>query len=42
VSTLAVGTGLHIPAVPITEQLKPGRVEYELAKVEEGPRSPSR
>ena len=35
VSTLAVGTGLHVPAVPITQQLKPGRVEQALAKVEE-------
>jgi hypothetical protein len=35
VSTLTVGTGLHIPAVPITEHLKPGRVEHALTKVEE-------
>ncbi len=35
VSTLAVGTGLHVPAVPITEHLKPGRVEHALTKVEE-------
>ena len=35
VSTLAVGTGIHYPAVPITEHLKPGRVEYALTKVEE-------
>ena len=32
---LAVGTGIHVPAVPITEHLKPGRVEYALTKVEE-------
>ena len=35
VSTMAVDTGLHIPAVPITEHLKPERVEHALAKVEE-------
>lgn len=35
VSTLTVGTGPHNPAVPITEHLKPGRVEHALTKVEE-------
>ena len=35
VSTLAVGTGLHVSAVPITKHLKPGRVEHALTKVEE-------
>lgn len=34
-SKLTVGTGLHVPAVPITEHLKPGRVEHALTKVEE-------
>ena len=36
VSTLAVATGLSVPAVPTTEHLKPGRVKYEVAKVEKG------
>jgi hypothetical protein len=33
VSTLAVGTGLSVPAVPITEHLKLERVEHALTKV---------
>ncbi len=39
VSTLVVGTGLHVPAVPITEHLEPERVEHALTKVE-GRRAP--